>query len=72
MIRHPLSHRQQALLDRGKLAMKRKPAIKVFFFALLFPAVALCAGQAAAANRPAGDSLQKGTKAARRGLRKEG
>src|SRR5216684_3083745 len=36
--------------------MKRKPAIKLLLFALLFPAVALRAGQAAAANRPAGSA----------------
>ena len=36
--------------------MKRKPTIKLLLFALLFPAVALRAGQAAAANRPAGSA----------------
>jgi hypothetical protein len=36
--------------------MKRKLVIKLLLFALLFPAVALRAGQAAAANRPAGSA----------------
>jgi len=36
--------------------MKRKPTIKLLLLALLFPAVALRAGQAAASNRPAGSA----------------
>jgi hypothetical protein len=45
--------------------MKGKPAIKLLLFALLVPAVGLRADQGAAANRPAGDSLQESTRAAR-------
>jgi len=36
--------------------MKRKQGIKLLLFALLFPSVALRAGKAAAANRPAGSA----------------
>jgi len=36
--------------------MKRKPAIKLLLFALVFPAVALRTDQASAANRPAGSA----------------
>src|SRR5712692_6642639 len=45
--------------------MKRKSAVNLFLFALLFHAVGLRAGQAAAADRPAGDSPQISTRAAR-------
>src|SRR5712692_7670972 len=45
--------------------MKRKSAVNLLLLALLFHAVGLREGQAAAANRPAGDSPQKSTKTAR-------
>jgi len=45
--------------------MKRKSAVNLLLFALLFHAVGLRASQAAAANGPAGDSPQKSTRAAR-------
>src|SRR5713226_4680337 len=47
--------------------MKRKRAVKLLLFVLLFPAVAIRAGQAAAPDRAAGDSLQKSPKANRGG-----
>src|SRR2546427_7200912 len=45
--------------------MKRKSAVNLLLLALLFRAVGLRAGQAAAADRPAGDSPQISTRAAR-------
>ena len=45
--------------------MKRKSAVNLLLLALLFHAVGLRAGQAAAADRPAGDSPQISTRAAR-------
>src|SRR5712692_10763180 len=44
--------------------MKRKSAVNLLLFALLIHAVGLREGQAAAANRPAGDSPPKSTKSA--------
>src|SRR3989442_11931372 len=45
--------------------MKRKSAVNLLLLALLFHAVGLRAGRAAAADRPTGDSPQISTRAAR-------
>jgi len=50
-------------LKRAKLAIKHKPAVNLLLFALFFLAVGLRAGQAAAPDRAAGNSLQKSPRA---------
>jgi len=47
--------------------MKHKPAVNLLLFALLFPAVAFHAGPATAADRAAGDALQKSPEGTRGG-----
>jgi hypothetical protein len=52
---------------QGKLPTKHKPAVNLLLIAFLLPAAALRAGQAAAPDHTAGDSLQNSPKAARGG-----
>jgi hypothetical protein len=53
--------------EKGKLHTKHKAVVNFLLIALLFPAAAIRAGQAAAPDRAVGDSLKNSPRAARGG-----